>query len=64
MLIIMLNENHDIAVAMSSVVLLMLALTLCWLEGFKCFKQNYCTGWGVFKCLYQCHCTGWVYLNV
>ena len=26
-------------------VLLVLTLTLCWLEGFKCLYQSHCTGW-------------------
>ena len=47
------NENHDIAIAMSSS------------RADHVMGQNILLGWlGVFKYLNQCHCTGLGYLNI
>ena len=52
------DENHDIAIAMSSSradPMLGLNILQGWLEVFK---------WCLLKCLYLSYCTGWGHLNV
>ena len=58
------NENHDIAITMSSSradPILWLYILQGWLEEFKSMPQPWLE---VFKCLIQSYYAGWGYLNI